>query len=140
MTEKQQKTKKALIIYCICLFTCAVALIFLVWFMQDRSATELNEAETQAMSLQAQHDKVRTENARLNDSVNSLTKEVEALRSSNENLTKQVEAEKKLVELLSLKAQKKNSDFKTKLAAFEEAKYADFLSPESLEAYNTIIK
>ncbi len=148
MTDTQKKTKRALIIYSICIFTCAVGLILLVWFMQEKSANEVDAMfQSQAITNKNQLDAIRTDNARLKDNADSLVKEnetlaaeVETLNDANATLAKQLEAEKKLVELLSLKAQKKNAELKEMAAAFEEAGYADFLSAESLEQYNSIIK
>lgn len=147
MNETQKSTKKALIIYSICIFTCAVALILLVWFMQEKNANEVAMFQSQAITNKNQLDAIGTENARLKNNANELVKEnetltaeVETLTSANETLAKQLEAEKKLVELLSLKAKKKNSELKEKAADFEEAGYSQFLSAESLEKYNSIIK
>lgn len=140
MNESQKKTKKALIIYCICIFACAVALILLAWFMQERSENEIQSAESKVLTTAAQLDAVRTENTRLNETLISVSAENKSLKASNENLTKQLEAEKKLSELLTLKVQKKSVSLKEAKQLFEEAGYADFLSAESLEVYNTIIK
>ena len=144
MNETQKKTTKALIVYCICIFVAAVALILLAWFMQNRSENEVNariqSAETKAIATSTQLDAVRTENTRLKESVTALTTENETLKTSTANLTKQLEAEKKLSELLSLKVQKKSKSLKEAKALFEEAGYVDFLSAESLTTYNSIIK
>lgn len=144
MNETQKKTKKSLIIYCICIFAAAVALIMLAWLMQSRSENEVNariqSAETRAITTSTQLDAVRTENTRLKESVDALTTENKALKTSTADLTKQLEAEKKLSELLTLKVQRKSTSLKEAKKVFEAAGYADFLSAESLQTYNSIIK
>ncbi len=147
MNETQKNTKRSLVIYCISIFICAVAIILLASFSQARITREadaikdrLASAETLAADSKTRLDAVMTENTRLTDKVKALTTENDDLKIYKEKASKHLEAEKKLNHLLSLKLQKKTNSLKIAKKAFDEAGYVDFLSPDSLTVYNNYIK
>ena len=145
MNESQKNTKRSLVIYCISIFACAVALILLASFSQARITREadaikdkLASAENLVADSKTRLDAVMTENTRLADKVNSLTTENEELKTYKENYDKHLEAEKKLSEMLLYKLKNKNTSFKNALKAFEEAGYPEYLSENSITIYNSI--
>ena len=145
MNESQKNTKRSLVIYCISIFACAVALILLASFSQARITREadaikdkLASAENLVADSKTRLDAVMTENTRLADKVNSLTTENEELKTYKENYDKHLEAEKKLSEMLLYKLRNKTTSFKNALKAFEEAGYPEHLSENSTTIYNSI--
>ncbi len=147
MNESQKNTKRSLVIYCISIFACAVALILLASFSQARITREadaikdkLASAENLVADSKTRLDAVMTENTRLTEKVNSLSTENEDLKTYKEKAAKHLEAEKRLNHLLALKLQKKTNSLKNAKKAFVEGGYIDFLSPDSLTVYNNYIK
>ncbi len=139
------KTKKSLIIYCVAIFTCAVALILLASFSQARITREADEiknklesAESLAADSKTRLDAVMTENSRLSDKISSLTSENEELKTYKETAEKRIVASAKLNEILNLKLTKKTKALKTAITAFEESGYFSFLSAENQKIYNSI--
>ena len=145
MNETQKSTKKFLIIYCIAIFTCAVALILLASFSQARLTREADEikgrlesAEILAADSKTRLDAVMTENSRLTERLNSLTAENAALTEYKETAEKRIAAASKLNELLNLKLTKKTKAFRTALASFNESGYFTYLSAENQKIFNSI--
>lgn len=141
MTEKEKSSKRFLVIYCIAIVAFAVALIGLAAYSQvrsEREADRLLTAETSAIDSKTRLDAVMTENARLKNEIEELTKtnaELIEAKTLDEN---RIAASQKLSELLGYKIRKKNSSFKTALADFKAAGYYEYLSENDKKLYDSI--
>ncbi len=146
MNDTQKKsTKKFLVIYCIAIFTCAVALILLASFSHSRITREADEikgrlesAEILAADSKTRLDAVMTENSRLSDKITSLTAEKDELLAYKETAEKRIAAATKLNEILNLKLTKKTKALNAAIKSFNESGYFAHLSAENQKIYNSI--
>lgn len=145
MTEQKKSTRKFLIIYCIAIFVFSVALILIAAFSQqriERDAAALlakaESAESRAADKATLLDGAMTENKRLKDQNDVLSKKNEELTNNVAGLERRSNALIALTKIVNYARVGDALSKQSAITAFEENAFPGILTPEELAIYNSV--